>query len=142
MADAPRGPRLQLLVVDDEPAVLASLRRLLESRYGVEVAADVDAGLEHLAGRDYDLVLCDVMMPDGGAERLCQELEHSAPEIARRVVLVTGGATSEAARRFLAGTSQPLLEKPLDLSALAAVVEQVAAVHPPRQPGRTAADVG
>ena len=133
------GPRI--LLIDDEPAVVRALGRVLRDHYRVESASTVEEALARAACEPFDLVLCDVMMPDGGAERLCQELERSAPEIARRVVLVTGGATSEAARRFLAGTSQPLLEKPLDLSALAAVVEQVAAVHPPRQPGRTTADV-
>jgi signal transduction histidine kinase/CheY-like chemotaxis protein len=132
------GPRI--LLIDDEPAVVRALGRVLRDHYRVESASTVEEALARAASEPFDIVLCDVMMPDGGAERLCQELERSAPEIARRVVLVTGGATSEAARRFLAGASQPLLEKPLDLSALAAIVEQVAAVHPPRQPSRTAGD--
>jgi len=127
VADAPRGPRLQLLVVDDEPAVLASLRRLLESRYGVEVAADVDAGLEHLAGRDYDLVLCDVMMPGGGGERLFRTLRERSPSAARRVVFLTGGAITEGARKFLHDQPQPVLYKPLELQDLEAAAERIRA---------------
>jgi CheY-like chemotaxis protein/anti-sigma regulatory factor (Ser/Thr protein kinase) len=133
------GPRI--LLIDDEPTVVRALGRVLRDHYRVASASTVEEALARAACEPFDVVLCDVMMPDGGAERLCQELERSAPEVARRVILVTGGATSEAARRFLAGTSRPLLEKPLDLSALAAAVEQVAAAHPPRPPDWAAADV-
>jgi signal transduction histidine kinase/CheY-like chemotaxis protein len=125
--DAPDRPRLQLLVVDDEPAVLASIRRLLEPRYGVEVAADVDSGLEHLAGRSYDLVLCDVMMPGGGGERLFRTLRERSPSAARRVVFLTGGAITEGARRFLHEQPQPVLYKPLELHDLAVAAEQIRA---------------
>jgi CheY-like chemotaxis protein len=114
-------------VVDDEPAVLASIRRLLEPRYGVEIAADVDAGLEHLAGRDYDLVLCDVMMPGGGGERLFRTLRERSPSTARRVVFLTGGAITEGARRFLHEQPQPVLYKPLELRELDQAAERIAA---------------
>ncbi len=121
------APRINVLLVDDEATVLSSLRRLLESRYGIDIASGVDEGLERLRSRSYDLVLCDVMMPAGGGERLYRTLLGHAPAIARRVVFFTGGAVTESARQFLRNQPQPILTKPLDLGQLARAAEQVAA---------------
>ncbi len=118
-------PRLHMLIVDDETAVLSSLRRLLESRYGVDLASGVDEGLERLRSSFYDLVLCDLMMPAGGGERLYRTLLRSTPALAHRVVFFTGGAVTEAARHFLRNQPQPVLTKPLDLDQLARVAEQL-----------------
>jgi DNA-binding NtrC family response regulator len=115
-----------MLIVDDEAAVLSSMRRLLDARYGVELASNVDEGLERLRARPYDLVLCDVMMPTGGGERLYRTLLGQSPSIARRVVFFTGGAVTEAARHFLRNQPQPILTKPLDLNQLAKVAERFA----------------
>jgi signal transduction histidine kinase/CheY-like chemotaxis protein len=115
----------EVLVVDDESAVLTSIRRLLEPRYSVALASDVDEGLSRIAEASYDLVLCDVMMPGGGGERLYRTLLGRAPAQARRVVFFTGGAVTDQAREFLGSQPQPVLYKPLDLDQLARVVEQV-----------------
>ncbi len=65
-------------------------------------------------------------MPDGGGEALYRALGEQHPELARRVVFLTGGATREPVRRFLGAQPQPVMEKPLDLAALAPVVERLA----------------
>jgi signal transduction histidine kinase/ActR/RegA family two-component response regulator len=111
--------RPRLLLVDDEEIVLSSIRRLLEARYRVEVASGVDEGLARLDAEPFDLVLCDVMMPAGGGERLYQSLLGRRPTLARRVVFMSGGAVTDGARRFLGAQPQPVLNKPLDLAELA-----------------------
>jgi signal transduction histidine kinase len=122
---APARVRFRILVVDDDPAVLASLRRLLSTHYAVEVAGSVDEGLASLGRERFDVVVCDLMMPAGGGERLYRDLARADPDQAARLVFLTGGASSEAARHFLAGQPQPVLEKPLELAALAAAAELV-----------------
>jgi len=109
----------RVLVVDDEPAMRSALRRLLSAHYAVSVAAGVEEGLAALARETFDLVLCDVVMPDGGGARLHQELSRRAPAQAGRLVFITGGATTEEARRFLGGQPQPVLAKPFGLRELA-----------------------
>jgi signal transduction histidine kinase/ActR/RegA family two-component response regulator len=123
----PGEPILRLLLVDDEPAMLTSARRLLEARYQVEIASGVDEGLARIesAGR-FDLVLCDVMMPAGGGERLYHTLLGRRPAMARRIVFLTGGAVTDGAQRFLHAQPQPVLYKPLDLAALARAADEVA----------------
>jgi CheY-like chemotaxis protein/anti-sigma regulatory factor (Ser/Thr protein kinase) len=113
--------RPRILVVDDEPAVRSSLRRLLEPRYAVELAGDVEDGLRRLDAQRFDIVLCDVGMPDGGGERLYRSLEASAPDVASRVVFLTGGAADESSRDFLSGQHRPVLYKPLDVEQLVRV---------------------
>jgi len=120
------GPCRKLLILDDETGVLRSLQRLLETRYEVRVASGVDEGLARLDGELYDLILCDVMMPAGGGERLYQSLLTRAPSMARRVVFFTGGAVTDAARSFLLHQPQPVLFKPLDLDQLARLAERMA----------------
>jgi CheY-like chemotaxis protein len=97
----------------------------------VAVADGVEPALTRLAAERFDAVLCDVMMPGGGGERVYRTLEASAPAMARRVVFVTGGTTTSAARRFLDEQPQPVLEKPLDLGTLAGAVERLCAEGAP-----------
>lgn len=118
-------PRHRVLIVDDESAVLRSLRRVLEPRYGVELASGVDDALGRIAEECFDLVLCDVMMPAGGGERLYSTLLDRSPAAARRVVFFTGGAVTDAARQFLRNQPQPVLYKPLDLEQLARVADEM-----------------
>jgi signal transduction histidine kinase/ActR/RegA family two-component response regulator len=120
-----RAKPLRLLIVDDEAPVRAALRRLLELRYGVDLASGVDDGLTMLQLRAYDVVLCDLMMPAGGGERLYRTLQGVAPDVARKIVFLTGGAVTDGARQFLRTQPQPVLEKPLDLDQLADVVEKL-----------------
>ncbi len=125
LPSATTHPRQRLLIVDDETAVLRSLRRLLEPRYSVELASGVDEALARIEAQSFDLVLCDVMMPAGGAERFYSTLMGRAPAAARRIVFFTGGAVTDAARQFLKSQPQPILHKPLDPEQLARVAEDV-----------------
>jgi signal transduction histidine kinase/ActR/RegA family two-component response regulator len=118
---------LRLLVVDDEEPVRSALRRLLELRYVIELASGVDDALSRVQLHRYDVVLCDVMMPAGGGERFYRTLLGFAPDLARRVVFLTGGAVTDAARQFLRTQPQPVLSKPLELAELADVAERIRA---------------
>jgi signal transduction histidine kinase len=123
---APRPlKRLRLLVVDDEEPVRSALRRLLELRYDVDLASGVDDALQRVQARPFDVVLCDVMMPSGGGERFYRTVLGFAPEVARRVAFLTGGAVTDGARRFLRTQPQPVLGKPLDLEELADVADKL-----------------
>lgn len=124
-AGSPAGRRLRVLVVDDDPDVLRALTRALERGHAVWGAASVEEALALADLRSPDLVVCDVMMPNGGGEALYHALREHFPELSRRLVFLTGGGTTEAARAFLAAHAQPVLEKPLDLVALGRVAERL-----------------
>jgi DNA-binding NtrC family response regulator len=109
-----------------------ALQRVLKTRFSVELADGVRSALERLRSgpQDVDLVLCDMMMPDGGGEQLHAELERLAPRLAARMVFLTGGATTDASRAFLEEHAARVLYKPLDLAALSAKVEQMRGASP------------
>src|SRR5690242_2095628 len=93
---APPSARATLLLVDDEPNILATLRRALELEgYGAEVAGNGRTALEKLAARPFDLVLCDVAMPDMGGLEVLAKLRESWPDMP--VVMMSGVANIDTA---------------------------------------------
>jgi CheY-like chemotaxis protein len=112
-------------VVDDEPLVATSLARVLSRWHRVEVATSGrDAIARVAAGRRYDHILCDLAMPDAGGMDVHGELARIAPEQARRIVLMTGGAFTERTRSFLESWSGPWIEKPIDFDELRRILDE------------------
>ncbi len=128
-AASPPCPRLQgagprrLLLVAEEAALRTALPHLLESTWEVTVASGADEALGLVAQEGFELVLCELGMPEGAGERLFWALFEHEPAQAERMVFLVGAALGESERRFLASQPQPVLERPLDLIAL----ERVAA---------------
>jgi CheY-like chemotaxis protein len=113
------APGAKLLVIDDEPMILGALRRSLSAEYNVTCVGDGRKALERLrAGERYELILCDLMMPEMTGMDLFAELEKLAPEQASRMVFVSGGAFTPRAREFLERIPNARVEKPIDLQNL------------------------
>jgi len=128
VAEPPASSRaLRLLLVDDEPAVLEGLGRALRGSCSVETADGVEVALAKIRARpdDFDAVVCDVVMPDGGGERLYGELVAQHPALAAKTLFLTGGAPGDDARRFLDQHADRLLLKPLDSATLYSMVERM-----------------
>jgi CheY-like chemotaxis protein len=128
-AGAPRHPLMgnarRILVVDDEPLVLSSMSRLLRSWGDVRTSGSGHQALEALRdGTGFDVVLCDVIMPDMSGVDLYRVVSTERPQQASRFVFVTGGASDPKAREFLDGWSGPFLFKPLSLEQLRRVVDE------------------
>jgi CheY-like chemotaxis protein len=120
-----RGGRL--LVIDDEPMILGALRRSLSTEYNVTCVGDGRKALERLrAGERYELILCDLMMPEMTGMDLFAELEKVAPEQASRMVFVSGGAFTPRAREFLERIPNARVEKPIDLQNLRLLLRNLA----------------
>ncbi len=115
------GPRGRVLVVDDEVMIGNSLRRILQKDHDVVVCTSGRAALDALATETtFDLVLCDIMMPDVSGMDLFEELTRRAPDVAKRVVFMTGGSFTARARAFLDQVPNPRLDKPIDVKTLRA----------------------
>jgi CheY-like chemotaxis protein len=74
------------------------------------------------AGEHFDVILCDLMMPNMSGVQLFEEIRRVAPAIAPRVVFLTGGAFTASARELLERVSNPRLEKPFESGTLLALV--------------------
>jgi PAS domain S-box-containing protein len=119
------GRRGRLLIVDDEELVLRTVNRLLSSEHDVlSVAAAQEALALCRDGATFDLILCDLMMPEMTGMDLHHELSRVAPEQAARMVFLTGGAFTERAWQFLADTIQEHIDKPVDPNVLRAIVRR------------------
>ena len=117
--------RLSVLVVDDEPRFLESLRLALEETHDVDSVDKAVEALERIE-RDpqrYDVVICDLAMPeiDGAAfyERL------TSLGIGDRFVLMTGGAYTPRTSEFISRGACPTISKPFLLERLLALLEQI-----------------
>jgi signal transduction histidine kinase len=119
------GRRAAVLVVDDEPAVLRSLELLLAREHDITTADSARRALEIIedgrAGR-YDVVLCDLMMPEMSGMELYDQLRARRPEMARRVVFMTGGAFTPQGQRFLLEGRHTCVAKPIDRDALSLAI--------------------
>jgi DNA-binding NtrC family response regulator len=110
-------PRANLLVIDDEPNILTSLRRALELEdYAVEVAGSGRVGLSKLAERDIDLVLLDVMMPEMSGIEVLEQIGDRYP--ATNVVMMSGNASIETAVSATKLGAFDFVEKPLSTDKL------------------------
>ncbi len=108
-------------MIDDEPLVCRLVERALRRGHRVTVAVTGREGLEKVLGGDvFDLILCDLMMPEMTGMDLYEKILAHSPPQAERMVFLTGGAFTPRAREFL--DRRPFLEKPFDLRALEALV--------------------
>jgi CheY-like chemotaxis protein len=111
--------RGRILVVDDEPLVGAALRRALVNEHDVEVTASAVEALTRIGGGErFDLVLSDLLMPEMTGMDLHGALSVQAPEIVARMMFLTGGAFTPAARRFADEHRDVCIDKPFDVFAL------------------------
>jgi nitrogen-specific signal transduction histidine kinase/CheY-like chemotaxis protein len=121
------GPHARVLMVDDEAALGRSTRLLLAPEHEVVNVTRAREALDRLATGDrFDVILCDLMMPEMSGIEFHRQLAVSAPEYLGRVVFVTGGAFTNEARAFLAEMACPHVEKPFTETTLRLAIETIA----------------
>lgn len=118
---------LPLLVIEDEPSVMAFLSAALE-RYGYRMvpAASGVEGLKLLAAGDYLGVISDMRTPGGvsGADVHAWIVAHR-PQLVSRVLFITGDTVNEETSAILRQTGAPCVEKPFRVQQLMAVVQKI-----------------
>lgn len=121
--------RGRVLVVDDEPLLVASLSRLLRSEHDVVSVGSGHAALTLLAkDSGFDVILCDLRMPGMSGVELYEEILAKNPSLTGRMVFFTGAAFSNEIRTLLGHRNIELLEKPFEPSALRALVRRFVAL--------------
>jgi PAS domain S-box-containing protein len=111
---AGQGTGGDVLVVDDEPEVVTMLQEALTREgHHVVTAPNGAAALEVLRTGQFDAVLCDIRMPHLDGPGLLRALEMIRPDMAGRVLLMTGDVL-RAAAALPPQVAGLLLEKPLD----------------------------
>jgi DNA-binding NtrC family response regulator len=114
--------RSTVLVIDDEPNILSSVRRALELEgYRVEVAGSGPIALKKLSDAEFDLVLLDVMMPEMDGLEVLAEIRKNHPQVA--AVMMSGNATIDTAVSATKLGAHDFIEKPLSSDKLLITIE-------------------
>jgi two-component system NtrC family sensor kinase len=133
-APAPPPARVsaRVLVLDDEPSLADLLSEMLGALgHEADVCLSPVRALEILQTRPFDLVISDFRMPVMNGAAFHQALSKINPDLARRVIFLTGDVVSEETQDFLASTGNPHLNKPFQLTSLQAVIAEVLAAAGP-----------
>jgi CheY-like chemotaxis protein len=123
---APIQSRLPVLLIEDEPAVMAYVRATLErSGYQVVCAESGLDGLRLLQSGDFFGVVSDMRTPGGvdGAD-VHAWVTQNRPDLAPRIVFITGDIANEETVATLKRTGAPCVEKPFRVQQFIEVVEQ------------------
>jgi CheY-like chemotaxis protein len=118
--------RGHVLVIDDEESLGQAIRRYLSADHDVEAVTSARVALDLLAkGARYDVILCDLMMPQITGMEVHDFVVKIDAKQAQRIVFVTGGAFTEAARLFFEKTPNQRIEKPFDLKTLRLMINEL-----------------
>jgi signal transduction histidine kinase/DNA-binding NarL/FixJ family response regulator len=127
---APALRRARVLVIDDEPLIAQSLQKAL-SRHHVVIASRAREALARIAqGETFDIILCDLMMPDISGIDVHEYLVREHPAVAERVVYMTGGAFTSKANQFLSTIPNERIDKPFSLAQINKLVDRHLAAKP------------
>jgi DNA-binding NtrC family response regulator len=128
------------MVVDDEPGIRTALRaNFLRHGWQVETASSVREAIRILEGREFDLVVTDIRMPDGTGMEVMRAARQSCPDAA--VILLTAYGSVPDAVRAMRDGALDYLTKPISFDQLQATVAQV--MHrTPRVPAEEPAPAG
>jgi signal transduction histidine kinase len=112
-----------VLVIDDEPGLCDMLRFGLPKRgYQVECASNGQEGLIRMGQKQFDLVVCDIMMPGMNGVEVLGRIKELSPET--QVVMATGYATLESAIESMKRGAFDYITKPYGLPQLCSILEK------------------
>ncbi len=118
--EMPRAERI--LIIDDEKAVTTMFMHILAD-HRVDCANDVNTALSLCHDQDYDLIFCDLMMPDITGMEFYRRLLKKSPAMSADIVFMTGGAFTAEARAFLDASEHPCLQKPFRVADVRTILE-------------------
>ncbi|MGB5284370.1 MAG: hybrid sensor histidine kinase/response regulator [Polyangiales bacterium] len=127
---ATRG-KLSLLVVDDEPVIARLIQKALV-KHEVTTAHDGREAVALMGQHAYDVILCDLIMPEMTGMDVYRAALQRATPVHDRIVFMTGGAFTQRARDFLQSVPNLRIEKPFDLTHLERTIYEAADIVDPR----------
>jgi PAS domain S-box-containing protein len=113
------GVHGRILVIDDEPLVAEAIQCMLAAVHDVVTHTNAKDALARIVrGERFDLILCDLIMPEMTGMDLYQQVLEHAPDAVSSIVLMTGGAATPLARQFMDSVPNPRIQKPFGQKAL------------------------
>jgi two-component system, cell cycle sensor histidine kinase and response regulator CckA len=128
------APLPSVLVVDDEPSLAQTLGFLLRDDHEVVLATSGRQAIEVLRGRhDFDVILCDLMMPSVSGIDVHDWLATNYPGTERCMVFMTGGTFTPKAVQFVSAVPNYTIDKPFSIEAIQGIIREVAAASAARR---------
>jgi len=108
---------LKILVIDDERSIRNTLKDILGFEgYQVELAENGRSGIDMAQSSEFDIILCDIKMPEVDGLEVLEQIMKSKPE--STVVMISGHGTIDTAVEAIKKGAFDFIEKPLDLNRL------------------------
>lgn len=115
----------RILVVENDPFILELLSDLLPRLgYGVDRAASAAAALEKLGSESFDAVLLDIHLADMDGRELYQKVSERSPQLAGRIIFMTGDLGNPKTVSFIRATGNLSLQKPFTILQLETLLER------------------
>lgn len=125
-----------ILVVDNEPIIVRLLQDFLEKKgYAVVPAVTGAEAVEKLEEENVTLVVSDINLSDMDGRRLYRAVTEKRPELAGRLLFITGGSPDEPTASFLEETGVGCLKKPFSFQEITSAIDALAGKVSPRKTG-------
>ncbi|MCB5264862.1 MAG: sigma-54 dependent transcriptional regulator [Candidatus Cloacimonetes bacterium] len=119
---------MKIFIIDDEKNIRISLGNILEDEgYEVQSFANIKSGLESLEDGDPDLILLDVILPDGNGIEALEEIKKTMPQIP--IIMISGNSNISSAVKAIKLGAFDFLEKPLSLPKIKITVKKALDFH-------------
>ncbi len=113
-------PQYNVLVVDDEPVVIESVKRVVGSRWTCEGARDIDTAICKLWQHSFSVVLVDLLMPGPSGMEFLSMVRDKMPDTL--LILFTGYSTSSTVLKAMQLGVFDFLSKPFDFDELSSML--------------------
>ena len=137
----------KILILDDEEMLAKFIRYALEPKNTVTVVSDGVEGVHCVQQNDYDVIICDMMMPKLPGDMFYAAVERIKPHLCSRFIFMTGYTEDQKIKAFIERIDGLMLHKPfksadvLEMIAFVQVRTHLAGLAGVRNDGgRTAAD--
>src|SRR5438067_3722352 len=118
-SDVPELEIKSILLLDDDIDLADTLKHLLESHnFVVTTVKNGVEGLHEIMRLDFDLIMCDMMMPAMAGDMFYKAVERTKPHLCERFIFITGHADNPKVTEFLSKTDALALYKPVNAEDL------------------------
>lgn len=118
--------RLRLLILDDESRFLAALKDYLEAKgFLVHTASDGTNALTRIKAIEYDIVLCDIQVPELSGDMFYLAVESFKPNLCKRFIFMTGHERDPGIKKFIHTIRGQVLWKPFRFRELVEMIQEI-----------------